>query len=454
MSIKKEFKEYFRELEWPDLKIGKNEISIPGGKILEWQKSEYTLNFFWRNVAENRYEKRSRPLVVFPSTFDIRKMLYKQGNKYDISLYFLFKYIIGSQKIRKIKIDSSIKNIRINRGLIEISPIKIIKIIDDSKKIFADIKTHRDAITRYFVNKIHNKYFRKKIKDVTTVKQGAFKFLIDRFNLNTKKTKKDYLDYLNQDDINAIQLFTESLIKNDVFSEEYLRILDDYFIKEKLRNIIKLGREIMSLKTPKLDTATAKEIIKKVSSGSKKIKQLEGIWQEYFRKNLLYLVFSYKKIYPKVKLRDIEGDKKYPDFIGINHYNGVDIIEIKTHLSNILVWDSSHKNFSFSSEMSKAIIQTINYIDAVVQRRFQNQEAEERITEFTEEENLYHPRGIIIISSGAKLTTMKLNDNQKERLKRDLTKLRNGLQDIEIMTFDEVLQIADDYIKNIRTPRQ
>jgi glycosyltransferase involved in cell wall biosynthesis len=50
-----------------------------------------------------------------------------------------------------------------------------------------------------------------------------------------------------------------------------------------------------------------------------------------------------------VEFKDIDGDKKYPDFIGINHYNGLDIIEIKTHLKNAVTWDSSHKNFSFSS---------------------------------------------------------------------------------------------------------
>ena len=110
------------------------------------------------------------------------------------------------------------------------------------------------------------------------------------------------------------------------------------------------------------------------------------------------------------------------------------------------MWDSSHENFYFSSEMSKAIVQTTNYMDAIVQARFQNTEDQAKITQFTDEENLYHPRGIIVISSQSKLSTKTGED---EKLKRDLTKLRNSLYNIEILTFDEIINIADEYIKNI-----
>lgn len=90
-------------------------------------------------------------------------------------------------------------------------------------------------------------------------------------------------------------------------------------------------------------------------------------------------------------------------------------------------------------------------MDAVVQKRFKNDPDEKKITNMTEEENLYHPRGIIIISSDKKLTKIKLDKAKEECLKRDFTKLRNSLQNIEILTFSEILQIADDYVKNIHS---
>jgi hypothetical protein len=90
-------------------------------------------------------------------------------------------------------------------------------------------------------------------------------------------------------------------------------------------------------------------------------------------------------------------------------------------------------------------------MDAIVQKRFENNSDENKITNMTEEENLYHPRGIIIISSEHKLTKSKLNKVKEKSLKRDFTKLRNSLHNIEILTFSEILQIADDYVKNIHS---
>jgi phosphopantetheine adenylyltransferase len=97
--------------------------------------------------------------------------------------------------------------------------------------------------------------------------------------------------------------------------------------------------------------------------------------------------------------------------------------------------------------MSKAIIQTVNYLDAIKQKNFKNSSDREKITETTHEENLYRPRGIIIISSDEKLS--KNNKDLKNVINRDFTKLRNSLHSIEILTFDEILNIADNYCKNI-----
>jgi hypothetical protein len=134
----------------------------------------------------------------------------------------------------------------------------------------------------------------------------------------------------------------------------------------------------------------------------------------------------------------------------VNHYNGVDVIEIKTHLTPALVWDNEHKNFSFSPALSKAIIQTMNYMDAVKEGRFASEEERSKITGFTDKENLYRPRGIIIISSANRLVKNQARmATHKDEMIRDFTKLRSSLHNIEILTFDEILDSADHYIKSI-----
>jgi len=322
---------------------------------------------------------------------------------------------------------------------------------DDAYEVYKEGKSSKNRLETYLVNKLKLKYTNKAPKETTTVAKGDFSFMVERFNLKSKNKKKDYEAHLDIEDLKNLEYFTEKLIRDEAFSPDFLRSLDEYFIKEKLKDIILVGREILALGTTDMTTEKARKVIAKITDDGSEIKQLENLWQKYFEKYLLYLVFSYKKIYPKVEFKNIEGEKKYPDFIGINHYNGLDVIEIKTHLKNAVTWDSSHKNFSFSSELSRAVIQTMNYMDAIVQKRFQSDSDEKKITNMTEEENLYHPRGIIIISSDLKLTKSKLNKAKEISLKRDFTKLRNSLQSIEILTFSEILQIADDYVKNIHS---
>lgn len=450
MAIKQEFKDFFGQLNWPDIKITDQEIITPAGKLLEYNGDEYTLRFFFYNYTERKHNTKATPKIIFEKDFDVREILFIKPSSYDISRYYLLKTVLSDfGNFDTIRINSSYKTISASKGILRISSTKLLEIISDLNEAGQKIKSQNSAVTLYFTNKVHNKHLKRQIVNVTTTRKGFFEFAVDRFNLATKISKKDYEKFLNENDISALALLTEGMIKNEVFSGNFLRVLDDYFIKEKLQKIIKLGRRILDLKSTSLRSNSAKILTSEVSDGE--VKQLETLWQRYFEKNLLYLVFSYKKIYPKVELTDIDSDKKAPDFIGINHYNGVDIIEIKTHLANAMVWDKSHKNFTFSHEMSKAIIQAMNYMDAIIQRRFQKEENRENITKFTEEENLYHPRGIIVISSQDKLTKTKLTKSKKEKLKRDFTKLRNSLQNIEILTFDEILKIADDYIKNIRS---
>jgi len=129
-------------------------------------------------------------------------------------------------------------------------------------------------------------------------------------------------------------------------------------------------------------------------------------------------------------------------------------IEIKTHLKNVLVWDNSHKNFAFSSELSKAIIQTINYMDALSDNKIKKTKDKKDLLAYLNiDENLYRPRGIIIISSKDKIcrSQNRLTSDQKTRLNKDFTKLRNSIHNIQIFTFDEILSITERYVENINT---
>lgn len=444
----------FRSLEWPDLIVERSKITCPAGDVVTFENKKTIIHFYYYNRRQNTYEKKNRPSLIIPTNVDPLTILYHSGQaSYDISWFFYIKDVLGiDDSFEKLEITKrgGIRRER-SRKIFKISETKFEEISEDVREVAKRGKSSKNRIERYLLNHLKLKHIGRMPKETTTIDKGDFSFMIDRFNLKGKNKKKDYEKFLNTEDIKNLEYFSQKLIQDEVFSPDFLHYLDEYFIKAKLKDIIELGNEILSLGTSDVTTEKAKRVIEKVSGGEDEIKQLETLWQVYFNKYLLYLVFSYKKIYPKIQLTNIDGDKKYPDFIGINHYNGLDIIEIKTHLKNVVTWDASRKNFAFSSEMSKAVIQTMNYMDAIVQRRFQNTGDATKITNFTDEENLYHPRGIIIISSTNKRIKGKLNKAKQKFLERDFTKLRNSLQSIEILTFSEILQIADDYVKNIHS---
>lgn len=434
-----------------------NKISCPSGDVVVFFGKNISVDFHFYNRTLNKYEKRTNhQTLVMSDKVDPANVLNVRfrGNGYDISWIDYIRSILNiDESFTKIKILPTGKKIlrKNTEKTIQIPESVFIEIAEDSHSVYRKGKSSKNRLETYLINKLKLKYTNKAPKETTTVAKGDFSFMIERFNLKSKNKKKDYENHLDFEDLKNLEYFTEKLIRDEAFSPDFLRSLDEYFIKEKLKDIILVGREILALGTSDMTTVKAGKVIAKITDDGSDIKQLENLWQKYFEKYLLYLVFSYKKIYPKIEFKDIEGDKKYPDFIGINHYNGLDVIEIKTHLKNAVTWDSSHKNFSFSSELSRAVIQTMNYMDAIVQKRFLYGPDEKKITNMTEEENLYHPRGIIIISSDQKLTKSKLNKAKDLCLKRDFTKLRNSLQNIEILTFSEILQIADDYVKNIHS---
>lgn len=453
---KEKIYEFFKTLEWPEMAFEENKISCPSGDIVVFDGRNIFIDFHFYNRIQNKYEKRNnRQTLVISDKVDFSNVLnIRYRNGYDISWFDYIRNILNiDETFTKIKILTTGKKIlrKTSEKTIQIPELVFVEMAEDAHKVYKKGKSSKDRLETYLINKLKLKYTSKAPKETTTVGKGDFSFIIERSNLRSKNKKKDYENFLDLEDIKNLEYFTEKLIRDEVFSPDFLRSLDEYFIKEKLQDIILIGREILALGTTDMTTEKAKKVIARIVDDGSNIKQLENLWQKFFEKYLLYLVFSYKKIYPKIEFKDIKGDKKYPDFIGINHYNGLDVIEIKTHLKNAVIWDSSHKNFSFSSELSRAVIQTMNYMDAIMQKRFLHDPDEKKITNMTEEENLYHPRGIIIISSDQKLAKSKLNQAKEDCLKRDFTKLRNSLQNIEILTFSEILQIADDYIKNIHT---
>jgi len=424
--------------------------------ILKKEGDFLKLFFYDFNDETKKIEKRKDYIQLFVHK-DLDLMgLFKywsnsEKNSYGYSFskeLWIFKKIfegittIKVSDVYKKELEFKSKELLVRSGKLK----EILKTIENINKKASSSKA---SLLNHLVNQSKFDFLNKKTKGTTSVIKGDFDFIVHRFNLATKNTKEDFQKYLDKNDIKSLSDLLDKMIRKEVFEEEYLRRLDNYFVKEKLEDALAIGKKILSIKTDSVKSVEIKILLKNIFKED--IGQLETVWQKYFEKYLLYLFFSYKKIVPKVELKNLNNlDKQYPDFIGVNHYDGVDIIEIKTHLKNILVWDNSHKNFAFSPEMSKALIQTINYMDAISDHEFKKTKEKKSLLEYLNvDENLCRPRGIIIISSIDKICKSKLTEEQKSRLKKDFTKLRNSIHNIQIFTFNEILEIAEKYIENI-----
>jgi hypothetical protein len=452
----KELLEQIQKLDWQELQIG-NDITIQNSDklLLKRDNGIADLYFLKRKVNEEdevSYENAFSGLkkITFPVNFQIHEVLRK-----DLTLkhYTLLNdvFIFSTKNIESILITDEIDEYeaRETQRTLAINPNSFLEIIQSYTTFYEQAKSYSNKFLNYKASEFQRNYFGIEKEKKTLSSKGEFSFVIDRFNLDTKRTKADFEKYLNENDLNALQDLNLKLIQKEVFGSDYLTKLNDYFIKIRLEDIIKLGREILNLKSPNLTTLGAKKVLKKITSDGKTIKQLESAWQNYFENYLSYLIFSYQKLYPKIEL-NVDLQKKYPDFIGINHFGGVDIIEIKTHLKHVVTKDPSHDNYAFSSELSKAIIQTINYMDALIQEKIKKKTQKENIKGEILEGNIYRPRGIIIISSYDTLAKgVKPTDAEFEKIQRDFTKLRNGLHNIQILTFDEILNMAENYKDNI-----
>jgi len=100
-----------------------------------------------------------------------------------------------------------------------------------------------------------------------------------------------------------------------------------------------------------------------------------------------------------------------------------DIVELKRPDMEVLHYDSRHRNFYFSAEVSKAIGQCHRYLDVLHEVAATGLRDHPEIV-------AYHPRGIIVIG--------RSSDWKAEQLK-SLHGLNRRLSGVTVMTYDQLL---------------
>jgi hypothetical protein len=179
-------------------------------------------------------------------------------------------------------------------------------------------------------------------------------------------------------------------------------------------------------------------------------KNLESKWQEFFSDNILYFNFGYIELFEKDR---IQGDIsiEIPDFTLLNTYGYLDVFEIKTHLTQLLSFDSGRKNFYWSSEAGKAISQAENYIDAITKEEYKI--SKNILDEYGYNVNAVRPTVYIIAGTKEKLAgekTIKYQGKIRRKLNNDFRRLNNSLKNITFVLYDELLEVFQNTLKRLR----
>jgi Domain of unknown function (DUF4263) len=133
----------------------------------------------------------------------------------------------------------------------------------------------------------------------------------------------------------------------------------------------------------------------------------EAWWQTYVKSNILLMQQGY--IAAIEKLNTSIGDTKFPDFLLVTHDNYLDVLEIKKPNTPILKEDKSRGNYYFDAELSRAIIQTENYIHTVT--RHQDAVRNHLRDRHGIEIRAVRPRGIILAGDSRKFILPKEQDD-------------------------------------------
>ncbi|MDQ7251062.1 Shedu immune nuclease family protein [Dongia sedimenti] len=166
--------------------------------------------------------------------------------------------------------------------------------------------------------------------------------------------------------------------------------------------------------------------------------QNESAWQKFLAQHILVFRHTYGEVLDRESITIIEG--KYPDFMLVDPYSYVDVYEIKTPATPLMLLDRSRNNHYWSAELAKAIAQVEKYLYNI------ERNADTFKTELMDakgiEINVVRPRGYIVAGKRADITT--------SRMRKDFRILNDSLKNIDIILYDDLVSNLEGFLAKLR----
>lgn len=226
---------------------------------------------------------------------------------------------------------------------------------------------------------------------------------------------------MNQEDEEALQEFIPdylSEISGTLRSKKKIQIIADS---------IDAGRKVYLEKV-------LREFKKKLSGKM----QNEAIWQKFLAEHLLVFRHTYGEVLDRQSITIIEG--KYPDFMLIDPYSYVDIYEIKTPATSLMLLDRGRNNYYWSAELARAIAQVEKYLYNIQKNAdaFKNELRDAKGIDI----NIVRPRGYVVVG--------KRSDIKNARMQNDFRILNDSLKNIDIILYDDLVSNLETFLEKLR----
>ena len=178
-----------------------------------------------------------------------------------------------------------------------------------------------------------------------------------------------------------------------------------------------------------------KKIIDEYERLLRKKSQKESEWQDFLKKNMLFINSAYIKLIDK---KNISITVSIPDFLLIDQFQYIDVFEIKKPDMKCLSHDPSHDNYYWSTDTNKAIAQVEKYL-------FQLERNALAIVDDLRKQkldvNLIKPRGYVLIGKRS-----GLDESEQNSFKI----LNESLKNVRVIFFDDLLNALKNKYTVIR----
>src|SRR5690554_5914501 len=258
-----------------------------------------------------------------------------------------------------------------------------------------------------------------------------------------KNDEDSYLE-LSKNDYGFIRNFVYKLIREGNYKLKVTESLPLY--KEDVKKIIEIGKGLLNL-------TNNKTMIKKSTKDhlEQTRNTIEGAWQLYFEKYLKLFFLKYKSFHTNIVFKKMAGFSKdsIPDFLAVDLYDNVDIIEIKTHNTPLIRKDKNRDAIYPSSDLNKAVFQLSKYLDLSSNLIKVDKISDSYTRSLITQKNIYKPRGVLIISSKKHIGANAIKDEETLRIQKEIKRLKTFYSNVEIILFDELIESLELYLTQI-----